>query len=791
MANWIIVVDDDATTLKLAGHLLSKAGYRVTALQSGQIAIDYVRKNGIPDLFLLDVNMPDLDGFQTLALLRKEMAPGQEIPVAFLTAENRHEQETRGLESGAMDYIKKPFDPDVLVTRVRRILDVQTQMNRFARNAETDPLTGLLNKSASEALMTRLCSQENGLLCILDLDAFKSVNDIFGHDAGDRILTMFSRILADNLEHPNDCGRIGGDEFIAFLRNKKRNEDLISFTQKINEEYIAGVRAILGDRLDFSAGVSVGAVSVSEFSRDYPELFHFADQALYIVKRNGKHGCRLYHRTDDSTGNRQKELSLETITAILEERIEAPSAMWMGREVFGSLYKYMVRYMDRYHSSAFRVLLTVKVAPEIGDAKRAEIIVHFRKMVRTSLRNSDVMMECGDNQLFLLLPEIHEHDIDRVIGRLLHKWNTSVLSDCAEVATEYAPVHSFHRHESVIPEGSSEWIVIADDDPVVRKQVEHILTDEFCNVTSVSTGLELLNLLHDRTPNLILLDLVMPDPDGIETFRRIKKELPNVLAPVIFLTGDSNPEAETRCLQMGALDFIRKPFTSEILTLRVRHILELAHLRKNLSEAVSRKTEEIEKMSLHMVQALAEAIDAKDSYTSGHSSRVAEYAREISRRFGYTAHQQEEIYKMALLHDIGKIGIPDTVINNTGKLNNEEYEKIKNHSRVGARILGRIEEMPRLLEGARWHHEWYDGSGYPDHLAGEAIPEHARIIAVADAYDAMSHDRRYRCRMPASDIRKEIENGKGVQFDPGFADIMLSMMDDGFTPVSQSSDQDN
>ena len=131
MANWIIVVDDDATTLKLAGHLLSKAGYRVTALQSGRIAIDYVRRNGVPDLFLLDVNMPDLDGFQTLNLLKKEMAPGQEVPVAFLTAENRHEQEARGLESGAMDYIKKPIIPEILLLRVNHILELVKFRKRF------------------------------------------------------------------------------------------------------------------------------------------------------------------------------------------------------------------------------------------------------------------------------------------------------------------------------------------------------------------------------------------------------------------------------------------------------------------------------------------------------------------------------------------------------------------------------------------------------------------------------------------------------------------------------------
>ena len=788
MANWIIVIDDDVTTLKLAGHLLSKAGYRVTALQSGQIALDYVRKNGIPDLFLLDINMPDMDGFQTHELLKKEMAPGQEVPVVFLTAEYRHDQEVRGLESGAMDYIRKPFDPDVLINRVRRILDVQTQMNRFAKNAETDPLTGFLNKAASEALMTRLCSRETGLLCVLDLDAFKSVNDIFGHDTGDRILVMFSQIIANNLPNPEECGRIGGDEFVAFLRNRKRSEDLTSFAAKINEEYIAGAKAILGDRLTFSTGVSVGAVSVPEYGRDYPELFHLADQALYIVKRNGKHGSRLYRYNESRSNDRGHELNLETITAILEERIEAPSAMWMGREVFGSIYKYMVRYMDRYHSCAYRVLLTVKVAPEVGDAKRAELIVQFRKMIRTSLRTSDVMMECGDNQLFLLLPEIHEHDIDRVIGRLLHKWNTSDCPEYAEVATEYAPVHPVRHPEPGSHRAGSEWIVVVDDDPVILNLTEQVLTGERYQVTTLSSGTELVDLLREKTPDLVLLDLAMPDPDGMATFRKIRRDLPDASVPVIFLTADNSTDAETKCLQMGAMDFIRKPFTPEILTLRVQHILELAHLRMNLTEAVSRKTAELEKMSLHMVQALAETIDAKDSYTSGHSGRVAEYAREISRRAGYTPREQEEIYMMALLHDIGKIGIPDSVINNPGELSEEEYKKIKTHSRVGARILRKIEEMPRLLEGARWHHEWYNGSGYPDGLTGDSIPEPARIIAVADAYDAMSHDRRYRACIAPEEIRRELETGKGIQFDPRFADIMLSMIDDGFAPLRQAGE---
>lgn len=179
--------------------------------------------------------------------------------------------------------------------------------------------------------------------------------------------------------------------------------------------------------------------------------------------------------------------------------------------------------------------------------------------------------------------------------------------------------------------------------------------------------------------------------------------------------------------------------------------------------------------SVHIVQTLAEAIDAKDTYTHGHSSRVAEYSREIARRAGYNEPTQDEIYMMGLLHDIGKIGVPDAVINKPGRLDDDEFAKIKEHPGKGAKILG---SMPELVAGARWHHERFDGRGYPDGLSGIDIPEVARIIAVADAYDAMSSNRSYRREMPQEKVREQIEKGSGSQFDPRFAEIMISMIDE-------------
>ncbi len=186
----------------------------------------------------------------------------------------------------------------------------------------------------------------------------------------------------------------------------------------------------------------------------------------------------------------------------------------------------------------------------------------------------------------------------------------------------------------------------------------------------------------------------------------------------------------------------------------------------------------VEEMNLQVVLSLASAIDAKDNYTNGHSSRVAKYSRMIAARFGYSNEAQDEIFMMGLLHDIGKIGVPDSVINKPSKLTPEEFELIKKHPVIGDSILKRIKENPKLAIAARWHHERYDGKGYPDGLSGEQIPEEARIISVADAYDAMTSRRSYRDVLSQEKVRSEIERGSGTQFDPAFAGIMLSLIDE-------------
>ena len=206
---------------------------------------------------------------------------------------------------------------------------------------------------------------------------------------------------------------------------------------------------------------------------------------------------------------------------------------------------------------------------------------------------------------------------------------------------------------------------------------------------------------------------------------------------------------------------------------------ELDDLRQNLQQEVERQTERSDHLTLQALKTLAVTIDAKDRYTNGHSVRVAEYARELVKRSGGSEQEQESIYYIGLLHDIGKIGVPDEIINKPSKLTQEEFNVIKSHPVIGADILRNISsELPGIEIGARWHHEKYAGGGYPDGLAGESIPKIARIISVADAYDAMTSKRSYRDVLSQEYVRNEFVEKSGVQFDPIYAKLMVEMIDE-------------
>lgn len=319
-------------------------------------------------------------------------------------------------------------------------------------------------------------------------------------------------------------------------------------------------------------------------------------------------------------------------------------------------------------------------------------------------------------------------------------------------------------------------ILIVDDSKTVLNQIM-ILLKKYYHVFPALSGSLALKIMEHQTPDLILLDLMMPEMDGKEFFLKIHKEKKWSDIPVIFLTSDTEDKTEAECLNIGAYDFIGKPIVTEVLLSRVEKTLELTGYRKELQKKLDEKTRQIETAYLQTMAALAHTIDAKDPDTNGHSRRVAGYTKQIAQSLGWSEQDSENAYFVALLHDIGKIGIPDAVLKKQNRLTDKEYELMKKHPAIGADILKDIKMLDGLSNGTLYHHERFDGSGYPSGLKGDEIPLIARIISVADTYDAMTRTRCYRKGMGQETALAELKKQSGRQFDPKIVNQFLKITD--------------
>ncbi len=778
MSKWIIVVDDDTANLKMAGHILSKNNMRVTALKSGNSFLDYVNDNGMPDLVLLDIKMPVMDGFETLGKLRQlEQAKGlMKTPVIFLTADEDVDTETRGFEVGVSDFIRKPFNPDVLLRRIGNIMSNSQEMHDLKSEATIDKLTGFLNKGATGVELSKMCSEQTGCLMMIDLDSFKLVNDIYGHEMGDKVLIACADIIRNAVPEGSKCGRIGGDEFVAFASGVTSESKVSEISKKINDEITRNAKVLMGDDMSIPIGASIGGIFVPRFGNDYNTLLKLADKSLYIVKKNGKHGYGLYD--DDIEDDTVTALNdIHAISEILGERSIQDVALQLDKDSFSPVYRYVIRYIMRHHINACKVLFTLEPASGTRNSAFFDRVDEFGNHIRGSLRKSDIFMRNCKNQYFVFLTDIRADSIDKVISHIIDKWHSKSTEDIViTYETEF-----IGSKQELSDTKKLKKVVVVDDDIINLQVAGKILSSGGIHVTALRSGDALFNYLEkeNELPNLILLDVKMPGMSGFDCIRKLHSlETAASKIPVIFLTADESEGAEKEGLSLGAMDFIRKPFVPEVLRLRVNNLIELVTLQNQLYFEVEQKTRENKDLFLQVVSSLAAAIDTKDEYTKGHSSRVAEYARMIAKRSGFSDARQDEIYMLGLLHDVGKIGIPNGLLNKPGTLTDDEFAQIRKHSAMGASILKNIENDPKFEQCAMYHHERYDGTGYPTGIKGTEIPEEARIIAVADAYDAMSSDRSYRSHLTQDEIKNELELGMGTQFDPKFAGIMLAIVEE-------------
>ena len=321
-------------------------------------------------------------------------------------------------------------------------------------------------------------------------------------------------------------------------------------------------------------------------------------------------------------------------------------------------------------------------------------------------------------------------------------------------------------------------ILIVDDDRLTLATAQKLLDGEY-KVVAVNSAKQAYKYLERHTPDLILLDINMPEIGGFEVMETLQKDVRLKKIPVIFLTADRSAETEIECFRVGANDYISKPFEPNIMLSRTRSTIELDGYRKDLQRRLDEKTKEMERITIQAIMTVANTVDAKDDYTKGHSMRVAAYSELLAQRLGWSEEEIQNIYYVAMLHDVGKIGVPDAVLNKPFKLTDVEFRLIKGHTLMGAEILNDFKMFPNVSVGAKYHHERYDGKGYPEGLKGESIPLVARVIGLVDSYDAMTSNRVYRKRLNDDIVMQELEKGKGSQWDPDLVDIFVELIREG------------
>jgi len=315
-----------------------------------------------------------------------------------------------------------------------------------------------------------------------------------------------------------------------------------------------------------------------------------------------------------------------------------------------------------------------------------------------------------------------------------------------------------------------ETLLIVDDEAAIRRLLRQKLSGEGYQCEETDAAEQVLNTLETSPIALVILDIKMPGKSGIELLPEIKSGYPDT--EVIMATAVNDINVAIQCLKQGADDYICKPFNLEEVSLSVQRALEKRRLQleireyqQYLEEKIEEQTGEIRKLFLGAIEALVSALEAKDKYTGGHSRRVTEIALALGNELGLSAQDIEDLRLGSLLHDIGKIAVDQVIQNKPDKLTREEYEHIMTHVRVGAEIVRPVVGK-KITEMIEHHHDHYDGSGLHQIIAGDDIPLGARILAVADAFDAMISDRPYRSAMSITEIVEEIKRCAGTQFDP-------------------------
>lgn len=426
----ILVVDDDKLNLSAARKVLS-GEYKVIPVVRGTQVLSYL-ENEECDMILLDISMPEMDGFELLRKIRT-MENGKDIPVIFLTADNDTETETRCFKEGAIDFIVKPFVPAVMQSRIGRALELEELRRGLADKLEKktrevsdiksksyqDALTGLWNRAYTENAVNEMISQgKKGALFMLDMDNFKAVNDNYGHIAGDETLKIFAGTLKKFAGEGDVLCRIGGDEFMIFVKDVTKKSELGSRAADIISDFQKKFAAL---SFETECSVSIGIAQTPEDGLEFNKLYNSADKALYYVKQNGKNA---YHFFSDKLQKEKsragKIVDLKYINSLMSRVDDGQGAYFLDIDSFHHVYNFICRFVKRNEKDVQTVLFTVNEENQEIDVTEMELILEtLEKAIYTSLRRSDVSTRYSSKQIVVILMDTDEVNGSMVADRIL------------------------------------------------------------------------------------------------------------------------------------------------------------------------------------------------------------------------------------------------------------------------------------------------------------------------------------------------------------------------------------
>lgn len=439
----ILVVDDVINDLKCAEEIL-KDIYQITAVDTGEKALLFLKEN-MPDLILLDVDMPAMNGYEVMEQLKQDEV-FSEIPVVFLIEGADRENEIRCLKMGAMDFVKKPFEPELMLSRIGKILKL-TEQNKILQDiARKDGLTDLLNRRYMEKLLNQTDNrEEKGFFLLLDLDNFKLVNDTFGHVVGDEVLVRFAGVLKEEVDKEGCVCRLGGDEFAIYIPKNYKKEELKKIVRRMIAVIEFEVNELLSESCGFKVSVSIGIAEKPGDGRSFMELYSAADKALYYVKQNGKRGFHFYGDSQKGIEESEKEnklINLIQLQRLIQEKGCGAGAYKVEYDGFKRIYHFISRCKDRKNQDLQLLLFTVKDTSdnEIGNEKADKGIRILEEAVVQSLRKEDVATKCGNIQYVAILVNASYQNGTIVAHRIQQKFDELLKDDTMTLVYEMQSV---------------------------------------------------------------------------------------------------------------------------------------------------------------------------------------------------------------------------------------------------------------------------------------------------------------------------------------------------------------